>query len=65
MDDLKQRDLSHKRDHELTVEERRELRRRFEEFLTLMRGNSGVLAADKPKRKQVKPWRPTGSAKHH
>lgn len=63
MDDLKQRDLSHKRDHELTGEERRELRRRFQEFLTLMRGNSGLLDGDQPKRKRVKPWRPAAQAK--
>ena len=65
MDDLKQRDLSHKRDHELTREERRELRRRFEEFLALMRGNRDSLAGEAVKRKQITPWRPSGQAKRY
>lgn len=42
MEDIKLRDLSRIHDSELTNEERRELRRRYEEFVRLLRKDDGL-----------------------
>lgn len=57
-DDLKQRDLSSKPDSQLTADERKELKRRFEEFVGIMRSQGMV--PDKPasKPKRVEKWNP-------
>ena len=61
MDDLRQRDLSKKPESELTLEERRELKRRFEEFIGMVRKKGGLETApeEAPKPKEVRRWRPS------
>ena len=60
MDDLRQRDLSAKPESELTLEERRELTRRFEEFIVMVRKKGGLDTGPKaePKPKEVRRWQP-------
>ncbi len=63
-DDIRHRDLSQIPEDEMTFEEKRELRRRFEEFVGLMRRPS---VADKlgakPSEKKVRPWDPAKAKK--
>ncbi len=63
MEELSQRDLSHKRDTDLTAEERRELRRRFDDFLAIMRRSSAGPAKPAVPARKVKPWRPKAPPK--
>jgi hypothetical protein len=66
MTDIKQRDLSRKRDEDLTSEERQELQRRFEEFAQMVRENGAERMGiqDRPtSQKKVKKWDPTSMAK--
>lgn len=46
MEDIKLRDLSQIPDSELSNEERRELRRRYEEFVRLLRKEGGLSEPD-------------------
>ena len=64
MDDLRQRDLSAKPESELTLEERRELKRRFEEFIGMVRKKGGLETGPKeePKPKEVRRWQPRRTA---
>lgn len=66
MDDIRERDLSRKADKDLTIEERRELARRFKEFKQLVRErgarNMGLAPKTKAGRtgkKRVQKWDPT------
>ncbi|WP_420349606.1 hypothetical protein [Pelagibius sp.] len=65
-DDIRHRDLSQIPEDEMSPEEKRELRRRFEEFVGLMRRPS---VADKlgarPSEKTVRPWDPATAKKRH
>lgn len=57
-DELKNRDLSRKPATQLTKEEKLELKRRFEEFVTVLRhDNSGQEHREQPAPKAVK-WDP-------
>ncbi len=58
MDDLRHRDLSSKPESELTVDERLELNRRFEEFVGLLRKKGGIAAKPKAKPKTLRRWQP-------
>lgn len=65
MDELEERDLSRKRDEELTTEEKQELARRFEEFSQLVRekGPARLGIEDKPKKqKRIRKWDPAALA---
>ena len=64
MDDLKQRDLSNIPESELTQEERNELRRRFEEFVGILRRRSGAPAVEAPA-KRIQRWDPAAMARRH
>lgn len=54
-EDIRQRDLSHKSVEEMTREERRELRRRFEEFVSAV-GKAPPPAP--PRKPRVRRWNP-------
>ncbi len=64
MSDLKQRDLSNIPESELTQEERQELRRRFEEFVGILRRKSGAPAVE-PRAKRIQRWDPAAIARRH
>lgn len=65
LDDLTQRDLSSIPDAELSPDERRELQRRFEDFVGLLRARAGraVQAPAKPKR--IMRWDPVALSRRH
>lgn len=64
MDDIRHRDLSQIPEDEMSPEERRELKRRFEEFVGLMRRSSSPNAlAVKPPKKKLQRWDPTSMGK--
>lgn len=64
MEDLRNADLSDIPDHQLSAAERKELERRFVEFLSAMRSRikGGKLALKK--RRAVK-WDPAKQGRHH
>ncbi|WP_282606517.1 hypothetical protein [Pelagibius sp. Alg239-R121] len=65
-DELKQRDLSSKPDSQLTADERKELKRRFDEFVGIMRSQGMV--PDKPANKpakRVEKWNPATHGRRH
>ncbi len=64
-DDLNQRDLSEVADNELTTEERHELERRFNEFVTRLRERAGVKSAAKKKPKRYASWDPAALSRRH
>lgn len=64
-DDLKQRDLSNKPDSQLTAEERRELKRRFDEFVGIMRSQGMAPAKPEKKAKRIQKWDPAAYARRH
>ena len=55
-EDIRQRDLSCKKDSELTLAERRELRRRLDVFTRAISGEPPAEADAKPKR--IASWNP-------
>ncbi len=61
MDDIRNRDLSGIPDEDLSPAEKRELQRRFNEFLTAI---GGTLKKAKPKKKAVK-WDPAVHGRKH
>jgi hypothetical protein len=68
MDDIRLRDLSQIPESDLTAEERRELRRRFEEFVGRLRKKGGLSAAQEPDEeaeKQVRRWDPRSMTQRH
>jgi hypothetical protein len=70
MDDIRERDLSRKSEKELTMDERRELARRFKEFKQLIRErgarnlgiNSKAKGGDSGEKKKVMKWDPAAIA---
>jgi hypothetical protein len=56
-EDIRQRDLSDKRVDEMTPEERREMKRRFQEFFSQVRSDNPP--AQPTARKRVRRWDPT------
>lgn len=66
MDDIRHRDLSEIPESEMTVEERRELKRRFEEFVGLVRRPSVAGSLGKaPGQKSTQRWDPATMGKRH
>jgi len=66
MDDIRHRDLSEIPESEMTLEERRELKRRFEEFVGLMRRPSVANSIGKPaSKKDTKRWDPATMGKRN
>lgn len=55
-EDIRQRDLSRKKDSELTLAERRELRRRLDVFTRAISGKPPAKAEAKPK--SIASWNP-------
>ncbi len=66
-DDLNQRDLSKIDDADLSPRERRELRRRYDEFVDRLRVRTGLKAPDKsePKPKRIARWDPAAISRRH
>ena len=64
-DDLDQRDLSEVADNDLTTEERHELERRFNDFVTRLREPAGVKSAAKKKPKRYASWDPAALSRRH
>ena len=66
MDDIRHRDLSQIPEDEMTLEERRELKRRFDEFVGLMRrpAVASKLGA-KPSEKKLQRWDPASMGRRH
>ncbi len=64
-DDLDQRDLSEVAENDLTTEERRELERRFNDFVTRLRRRAGVKSAAKKKPKRYASWDPAALSRRH
>ena len=67
MDDIKLRDLSHIPESELTEEERRELKRRFEEFVGRLRKEGDLSTAEEAEEtpKRVQRWDPRSLSRRH
>jgi hypothetical protein len=66
MDDIRHRDLSAIPESEMTAEERQELKRRFEEFVGLMRRPSVAGSIGKPaSQKKARRWDPASMGKRH
>ncbi len=64
-DDLDQRDLSDVAENDLTTEERRELERRFNNFVTRLRERAGVKTAEKKRPKRYASWNPAALSRRH
>ncbi len=64
-DDLSQRDLTDVAENDLTTEERRELERRFNDFVTRLRERAGVKTAEKKKPKRYASWDPAALSRRH
>jgi hypothetical protein len=66
MEDIRHRDLSEIPESEMTMEERRELKRRFEEFVGLMRRPSVANSIGKPaSQKSTRRWDPATMGKRN
>ena len=63
-DDLSQRDLTDVAENDLTTEERHELERRFNDFVTRLRERAGVKTAEK-KPKRYASWDPAALSRRH
>ncbi len=63
--ELNQRDLSTINDADLSPQERRELRRRFDDFVTQLRIRAGLTAPDKAKPKRISRWDPAAISRRH
>ncbi len=64
-DDLSQRNLSDVVESDLTTEERRELERRFNNFVTRLRERAGMKTAEKEKPKRYARWDPAALSRRH
>ena len=64
-DDLNHRDLSTIDDANLSPEERRELQRRFDDFVNQLRVRSGLTTADTIKPKRITRWDPAAISRRH
>lgn len=65
MDDLSQRDLSDIPDEDLSPDERRELQRRFADFVGLLRARAGKGAKGPAKPKRIMQWDPVALSRRH
>ncbi len=64
-DDLSQRDLTNVAESDLTTEERHELERRFNDFVTGLRERAGMKTAEKKKPKRYARWDPAALSRRH
>ena len=64
-DDLSQRDFSQIDDSDLGPEERREMLRRFGDFVTRLRERAGIKTPEKQKPKRISRWDPTEISRRH
>ncbi len=64
-DDLSQRDLSTIDDSDLSPKERRELQRRYDEFVDQLRVRAGLKAPDTSKPKPIARWNPAAISRRH
>ncbi len=63
--DLNQRDLSTVDDADLSPQERRELQRRFDDFVNQLRVRAGLKSPDKIKPKRISRWDPATISRRH
>ncbi len=63
--ELTQRDLSMIDDADLSPQERRELQRRFDDFVNQLRVRAGLKAPDKSKPKRISRWDPAAISRRH
>ncbi len=64
-DDLSQRDLTNVAENDLTTEERHELERRFNDFVTRLRERAGVKSAETKKPNRYASWDPAALSRRH
>ncbi len=64
-DNLSHRDLSTIDDADLSPEERRELQRRFDDFVNRLRVRAGLKAPDRSKPKRIARWDPAAISRRH
>ncbi len=64
-DDLNQRDLTDVAENDLTTDERHELERRFNDFVTRLRERAGVKTAEKKRPKRYASWDPAALSRRH
>ena len=64
-EELCQRDLSTIDDADLSPQERRELQRRFDDFVNRLRVRAGLTAADTSKPKRITRWDPAAISRRH
>ncbi len=64
-DDLSQRDRTDIAESDLTTAERRELERRFNDFVTGLRERAGMKTAEKKKPKRYARWDPAALSRRH
>ena len=64
-EELCQRDLSAIDDADLSAQERRELQRRFDDFVKRLRVRAGLTAADTSKPKRITRWNPAAISRRH
>ncbi len=63
--ELSQRDLSTIDDADLSPQERRELQRRYDEFVDRLRVRAGLKAPDTSKPKRIARWDPAAISRRH
>jgi len=63
--ELSQRDLSTIDDADLSAQERRELQRRFDDFVNRLRVRAGLTAAETSKPKRITRWDPAAIARRN
>ncbi len=63
--ELSQRDLSTIDDADLSPQERRELQRRFDDFVNRLRGRAGLKSPDIAKPKRISRWDPAAISRRH
>jgi len=64
-EDLSQRDFSTIDDADLSPDERREMERRFDDFVKRLRERAGLKAPDKKKPKRITRWDPAAASRRH
>jgi hypothetical protein len=63
--DLSQRDLSAIDDSDLSPDERREMQRRFDDFVNRLRERAGLKAPEETKPKRISRWDPAAASRRH
>lgn len=64
-EELSQRDLSAIDDGDLSPQERREIQRRFDDFVKRLRARADLTAADTSKPKRITRWDPAAISRQH